>query len=93
VEGVIGGKWKDPYGMDEEREEGGGPESYREVVQTKWNIIGTLIFLYYCAAIVFYFVYRATYTLNMGITWWVPARSYSATPYPPLRAYPEIACC
>lgn len=68
VDGVIRGKWKDPYGLDDEHE--GGPESYKDVVQTKWNIVGTIIFLYYVAASIFYFVYRAMYTLNMGIVWY-----------------------
>jgi hypothetical protein len=67
VDGVMRGKMmKDPYGMDEEQE---GPESYKDVVQTKWNFLGTLIFLYYCAASILYFIYRAKYTLDMGILW------------------------
>jgi hypothetical protein len=68
VDGVL--RWKagkDRYGLDESEHE--GPDSYRDVVQTRWNFIGTIIFLYYCAASILYFIYRAKYTLDMGILW------------------------
>lgn len=34
----------------------------------KWNWVGVFIFLFYCAAALFYFVIRATRTLNIGFT-------------------------
>eukprot|EP00878_Enallax_costatus_P006281 GHUV01006584.1.p1 GENE.GHUV01006584.1~~GHUV01006584.1.p1 ORF type:complete len:545 (+),score=157.86 GHUV01006584.1:776-2410(+) len=36
----------------------------------KWNWIGVIIFLFYCAAAMYYVVIRATRTLNIGFTWY-----------------------
>lgn len=41
------------------------PKNKRPVTK-HWNWIGLAICLYYCAAAVYYFVIRATRTLNMG---------------------------
>lgn len=35
-------------------------------VSKHWNLVGVLIFLYFCGSALFYFVIRATRTLNMG---------------------------
>lgn len=41
------------------------PRSKRPVTK-HWNWVGLAICLYYCAAALYYFVIRGTYTLNMG---------------------------
>jgi hypothetical protein len=41
------------------------PKNKRPVTK-HWNWVGLCIFLYYCAAAIYYFVIRATRTLNMG---------------------------
>lgn len=39
---------------------------HKRPVTKHWNWLGVAIFLFYCAATVYYFVIRATRTLNMG---------------------------
>lgn len=41
------------------------PRSKRPVTK-HWNWVGLAICLYYCAAALYYFIIRGTYTLNMG---------------------------
>jgi hypothetical protein len=52
----------------------------KQVVASRWNWIGVLLFLYYVGAAVYYFYVRATRTLNMGyigwaLHWWHEALS------------------
>lgn len=34
----------------------------------RWNWVGVAIFLFYCAAALYYFIIRASRTLNIGFT-------------------------
>jgi hypothetical protein len=56
-------------GHEEEEDDGERVHSYRDAVVTKWNWIGLFIFLLYCGTALYYFIIRATKTLDMGIEW------------------------